>query len=833
VRKDFYPISYICRQKKVKENPRMTISYKWISEYIPVAVDPEKISKILTSIGLEVESMEPYQSIKGGLEGLVVGEVKESKQHPGADKLKLTKVDIGTGELLQIVCGAPNVAAGQKVIVALPGTTIYPLKGDPLTLKKAKIRGEESFGMICAEDEIGIGESHDGIVVLPAEIKVGSAVSEYYQPYTDWIYEIGLTPNRMDAMSHWGVARDVCAYLRHHDKKDITVRSPFNDGFITVNAQPPFVVSIENTRACKRYTGVLITNIQVKESPKWLQEKLRSIGQRPINNIVDITNFVLHDTGQPLHAFDADQVKGNKIIVKNLPEGTVFKTLDGKERKLSSEDLMICDGEGTGMCIAGVFGGADSGVQQSTKNIFLESAWFNPVDIRRTSFRHGLRTDAATRFEKNVDISNTLNVLKRAAMMIAEIGGGEVSSAVADAYPSPEKKSEVELQYDFLNRLSGKHYEKQTVKNILQSLGFEVIAEKDNSIRLAVPFSKPDIAMQADVVEEVMRIDGYDNIMIPTSITITPSVGAGNPAQTRREKTANYLVGAGFSEIFTNSITNAAYFEDAELNRSVRLLNNLSAVHNIMRPSMLETGLESVAYNLNRKNSDLKFFEFGKTYEKRDVGKYIEREHLCLYITGSRNMASWKDKAQPADVYYLKGVVSNLLGLLDQREVKFETGSNEKLRNTLLVKVNNETVAELGVVSKHELNRFDIKQEVLFADIQWKKIFEKNVGKPIAFVPLPNQLPVYRDLAMVVPKALAYQDVETTIAKIRLEKLRSLQLFDVFESEKLGHDKKSLAVSFMFQDDEKTLTDREIDAMMSRIMRTLEQDLSAEIRKGN
>jgi phenylalanyl-tRNA synthetase beta chain len=526
-------------------------------------------------------------------------------------------------------------------------------------------------------------------------------------------------------------------------------------------------------------------------------------------------------------------VKGRKIIVKNLPEGTAFKTLDGKERKLSSEDLMICDGEGTGMCIAGVFGGADSGVQPSTKNIFLESAWFSPVDIRRTSFRHGLRTDAATRFEKNVDISNTLNVLKRAATMITEIGGGEIASPAVDAYPSAEKKREVTLRYDFLNRLSGKNYERSTVKNILQSLGFEVTGEDGAEIRLAVPFSKPDITMQADVVEEVMRIDGYDNIQIPSAITITPSVGAGNPAQVRKEKAANYLVGAGFSEIFTNSITNAAYFGEAELNKSVRLLNNLSAVHNIMRPSMLETGLESVAYNLNRKNSDLKFFEFGKTYEKKDAGKYVENEHLCLYITGSKNAASWREKAAAADIFYLKGVVANLLDLLAQKDIHFERGSNGKLRNALLVKVGNETIAELGMVSKQELNRFDIRQDVLFADIRWKKIFEKNAGKPIAFVPLPNQLPVYRDLAMVVPKSLAYQEVESAIAKIRLDKLRSLQLFDVFESEKLGTGKKSLAVSFMFQDDEKTLTDREIDAMMSKIMRTLEQDLSAEIRKGN
>ena len=811
----------------------MTISYKWISEYIPLSIDPEKISQILTSIGLEVEAMEPYESIRGGLTGLVVGEVKEAWQHPGADKLKLTKVDIGAGDPLQIVCGAPNVAAGQKVIVATPGTTIYPVKGDPLTLKKAKIRGEESFGMICAEDEIGMGESHAGIVVLPSDIQPGTPVADYYRPFTDWIYEIGLTPNRMDAMSHLGVARDICAYLRHHDKKDIQIIQPFDGRFTPGNTQPPFEVTVENTHACRRYTGVSISNIEVKESPQWLKDKLKSIGQRPINNIVDITNYILHDTGQPLHAFDADKVKGRKIIVKNLPEGTLFTTLDDKERKLSSEDLRICDGDGKGMCIAGVFGGAESGVKPATKNIFLESAWFNPVDIRKTSFRHGLRTDAAARFEKNVDISNTLNVLKRAAMMIVEIAGGEISTEAVDAFPSPQEKTQVILKFDFLNRLSGKGYNSETVKNVLESLAFEVRNMSTEEITVAVPYSKPDIALPADVVEEVMRIDGYDNIAIPSSITITPSVGARNPLHTAQEKAANYLVGAGFSEIFTNSITNAAYFEEADLGHAVKLLNNLSAVHNIMRPSMLETGLESVAYNLNRKNGDLKFFELGKTYTKKSAADYREAEHLCLYVTGNKTEGSWKQKGEAADIFYLKGIVANLLRLLGWDNPLFETGGNAKLKNYLEVKMGKEVVAALGSVSKQELNRFDIKQEVLFADIYWKSVFEKSVGRPANVEALPNQLPVYRDLAMVVPGALAYQDVESAIGKIRLEKLKSVRLFDVFESEKLGAGKKSLAVSFQFQDDEKTLTDREIDGMMSKIMRTLEQDLSAEIRKGN
>jgi phenylalanyl-tRNA synthetase beta chain len=776
--------------------------------------------------------MEEYESIKGGLKGLVVGEVKECIQHPGADKLKLTKVDTGDGKLLQIVCGAPNVAAGQKVIVARIGTTIYPVKGDPVTMKVAKIRGEESFGMICAEDEVGLGESHEGIIVLPEHLKPGTAVADYFEPYTDYIYEIGLTPNRMDAMSHFGVARDVCAYLSHHDKKDIKVKNPFTDGFKPSNNSLPFDVKVENTNACRRYTGVSISNIKVQESPKWLQEKLRSLGQRPINNIVDITNYILHDTGQPLHAFDADKVAGRKIIVKNLPQDTIFKSLDDKERKLSSEDLMICDGDSKGMCIAGVFGGADSGVKSSTTNVFLESAWFNPIDIRKTSFRHALRTDAATRFEKNVDISNTLNVLKRAATMIVEIAGGEIASEIIDVYPSPEKKTEVELKYSFLKKLSGKDYPAETAKKILQSLGFETIKESADDIRVAVPFSKPDVTMQADIVEEIMRIDGYDNIGIPSAITISPSVGAINPAQIRMEKTAGYLVGAGFSEIFTNSITNAAYFEKEELANGVRLLNNLSAVHNIMRPSMLETGLESVAYNLNRKNLDLKFFEFGKTYHTQGPGKYTEDDHLCLYVTGNRAPGSWKGKSVQTDIFYIKGVVASVLQLLGIKDEGWETSAGEKLKSSLILRNGKEIIAELGIVSKKELNRFDIKQDVFFADVRWKTALDIVARKTISFTPLPNQLPVYRDLAMVVDRTTAYQSVEDAIKKIKLGKLRSVELFDVFESEKLGAGKKSMAISLTFLDDEKTLTDKEIDSMMSKIMRTLEQDLKAEIRKG-
>ncbi|HUQ66173.1 MAG TPA: phenylalanine--tRNA ligase subunit beta [Flavitalea sp.] len=810
----------------------MTISYNWISEYIPLEIDHEKISKILTSIGLEVESMEPYVSIKGGLEGLVVGEVKQAIQHPGADKLKLTKVDTGDGELLQIVCGAPNVEAGQKVIVAKIGTTIHPVTGDAVTMKKARIRGEESFGMICAEDEIGIGENHAGIIVLPQDLKTGTPVAEYYQPYSDWIYEIGLTPNRMDAMSHYGVARDICAYLAHHENKEVPLKS-FRSKNIVAGGNQSFSVTIENSAACKRYCGALLSGVEVKPSPLWLQEKLKAIGQRPINNIVDITNYILHDIGQPLHAFDADKIAGNKIIIKNQTEGTLFKTLDGKGRKLSAEDLMICDGSEKAMCIAGVYGGAESGVTSETKSIFLESAWFNPVDIRKTSFRHALRTDAAMRFEKNVDISNTLNALDRASSLIIDLAGAEIQGALIDVYPSPEQKAEVKLAFSFLNKLSGKIYNAQTVVNILKGLDFGIKEQSSDSIMVEVPFSKPDVRLPADIVEEIMRIDGYDNITIPSSITISPAIGAVNTGHVRKEKTADHLVGAGFSEIFTNSITNAAYFEDEELVKGVRLLNNLSAVHNLMRPSMLETGLESVAYNINRKNNDLKFFEFGKTYHSEGAGEYTEREHLCLFVSGNITEASWKHKAVPADIYYLKGIIEAVLSLCGIFDLKWQISSGSKLSESLTLKNGKKSIVRVGTVGRNELNRFDIRQDVFFADIDWQELLRKVKGTEIRFTPLPNQLPVFRDLAMVVPRSLPFNVVDESIRNINLLKLKSVKLFDVFESEKLGADKKSLAINLTFLDDEKTLTDKEIDGMMNRIMLTLEQELKAEIRKGS
>jgi phenylalanyl-tRNA synthetase beta chain len=809
----------------------MTISYNWLHEYLPVTIEPERLSRILTAVGLEVESLERYESMKGGLQGLVIAEVLTREKHPNADKLSVTTVNIGSGDPLQIVCGAPNVAAGQKVIVATVGTTIYPKNGDPLTMKVAKIRGVESYGMICAEDEIGLSDHHDGILVLPAEVKPGTPAATYFKPYTDWVFEIGLTPNRMDAMSHLGVARDVTAYLVHHDKKDYRVKSPFNNSFKTDNTSLPIAVEIENANACQRYSGVTIANVQVKESPQWLQDKLRSIGLRPINNIVDITNFILHETGQPLHAFNADAIKGRKVLVKNLPEGTPFVSLDEKTRKLNAEDLIICNGDSEPMCIAGVFGGLHSGVKADTQNIFLESAWFNPIDIRKTSFRHGLRTDAATRFEKNVDISNTMNVLKRAAMMIKELAGGEIASDVVDVYPDPREKASVVLKYHYLRKLSGKNYHPDTVKKILTSLGFEIIKEGMDNIWVNAPYSKPDVSLPADVVEEIMRIDGLDNVEIPTSIMISPSIETDSYKHTYREKAANYLVGLGFNEIFTNSITNAAYFDEEELGTAVRLLNNLSADHNIMRPSMLETGLEAIAHNLNRKNHNLQFFEFGKTYHKIAPGNYNEQEHVCLYITGQVKEDSWKAKGYTVDLYYLKGIVARILQLTGITKTSWQVTTTQKLADSLEVRINNEVIAVLGAVAPHELKRFDIKQPVFFADIDWELLLKKVAKGILKVSELPKQLPVHRDLALIVPKALPYADVEATVKKVQIGKLQDVQLFDIFESGKIGADKKSLAISFTFLDEEKTLTDKEIDGMMNKIMTALEKDLQAEIRK--
>jgi phenylalanyl-tRNA synthetase beta chain len=808
----------------------MTISYKWLSEYLPVTVDPDRLSRILTSIGLEVESMEKFEEVKGGLTGLIIGEVLSVEKHPNADKLTVTKVNIDSGESLQIVCGAPNVAVGQKVVVATVGTTIFPSAGEPMTMKAAKIRKVESQGMICAEDEIGFGTSHEGIMVLPDEVIVGTAAADYFQPYEDIIYQVGLTPNRMEAMSHWGVARDVCAYLNHHDNKDIKPKLPNSNSFKVENNSLTIYVKVENEKACPRYSGISIANITISESPKWLQQKLKAIGQRPINNIVDITNFIQHETGQPLHAFDADKLSGRKIIVKNLPEGTKFITLDEKERKLSADDLMICDEQGP-ICIAGVFGGLHSGISPATKNIFLESACFDAISVRKTSFRHGLRTDAASRFEKGTDISATVNVLKRAASLIIEICGGEIASEIVNIYPSPKEKTEVSIKYHFLKKLSGKNYHPDAVKTILNSLGFETLKEGIDELRVAVPYHKPDISLPADLVEEIVRIDGLDNIDIPQVITITPSVEENYAGEFCREKVANYLVGQGFNEMMTNSITNSAHFSEEEQQQIVKMKNSLSAELNILRNSLLETSLEVVTHNLNRKNNSLALFEFGKAYSTSGPGKYNESEKLCIIITGNKNEANWKQKSTSSDFYYLKGTVDAVLKLMGIAPDSIEALQVPKLNDHMVYKLNNQIIAGAGEVKKNILEKFGIKQPVFFAGLNWSLLDELASGEKVKIKELPKYPSVQRDLAMIVSKELPWEKVEQTVQKIKLSKLQDIKLFDIFESEKLGAGKISMAINFTFLDEEKTLTDIEIDGWMNSIMTNLEKDLQAEIRK--
>ncbi|MEP7318646.1 MAG: phenylalanine--tRNA ligase subunit beta [Panacibacter sp.] len=808
----------------------MTISYNWLSEYLPEKIEPEKLSKILTSIGLEVESLEEYENIKGGLKGLVTGLVVECEKHPNADKLSITKVNTGNGELLQIVCGAPNVAAGQKVIVATVGTTIFPFLGEPLTMKVAKIRGIESHGMICAEDEIGISDNHGGIMVLAEDVVVGKPASEYFEPYHDWIFEIGLTPNRMDAMSHIGVAKDVCAYLSHHSRKTTKAKLPFVNAFKPANNNSPVKVVIENKEACERYSGVVIKGITVKESPVWLQNRLKSIGLRPINNIVDITNFILHETGQPLHAFDADEIKGAEVIVKNLPAGTVFKTLDEKDRTLTAEDLMICNAE-EGMCIAGVFGGTKSGVKTTTSNIFLESAWFNPVSIRRTSLHHGLRTDAATRFEKGVDVSNTVTVLKRAVLLIKEIAGGEISSDVIDVYPKQKEKVQVALKYHYLKKLSGKNYHQDTITKLLESLGFEILKEGMDEIWVAAPFNKPDISLPADIVEEIIRIDGLDNIEIPGSISISPANDALALKEGLREKMGNYLTGLGFSEILTNSITNSNYYSEEVLSSSVKMINNLSAALDVLRPSMLETALESIAYNINRRNTNLRFFEFGKTYKSQSAGIYKEEEHFALYITGNANHDTWQEKAKTSGFFMAKGIATSLLGVCGFGNIQFEVPVQKEKGTYHEIKYKNTHVGWLSEVNQAHLHNFDIKQAVYFIDLSYAAILGLHDKQKTVYSEISKFPSVQRDLAIVIDLHISYAEIEKILKKLNIAKLQEIRLFDVFESDKIGAGKKSMALSFTFADEEKTLTDKETDSLMQKISEAFEKELNATIRK--
>jgi phenylalanyl-tRNA synthetase beta chain len=802
----------------------MTISYRWLCEYLPAPIPKEELSTILTSIGLEVESLEMYENFKGGLQGLVVGEVLELVQHPNADKLKLTKVAVGGTRPLHIVCGASNVAVGQKVVVAQIGTTIYPKAGEPITMKLAKIRGEESEGMICAEDEIGLSEDHAGIMVLDPSIQVGTSVATLYDYHQDWIYEIGLTPNRMDAMSHFGVAKDVCAYLTYHANKAEPI-SPLNQTPTINAAMAPMDVVIENPEACARYSGILIEGVKVAPSPTWLKNKLQAIGSRSINNIVDITNYILHATGQPLHAFDAAAIKGKKILVKKCPQDSLFTTLDDKERKLTAQDLMICDTEKP-MCIAGVFGGLHSGVSVTTTSIFLESAWFENVHIRKTSVHHGLRTDAATRFEKGVDIASTVKVLEKAAAMIQEIAGGTCSSVV-DVYPSPADKVKVAMTFAYLKKLSGKQYAADKAVAILTSLGFELLHQDAESIQVAVPYNKPDISIAADLVEEILRIDGLDNIEIPTAITISPSVDLLEAKEQFKNKIANYLVGRGYTEILTNSITNSKYFTEAQLETTVKMLNSLSADLDVMRPTMLETGLETIAYNNNRKNESISFFEMGKIYSKTAAGKYQEQEVLAMYLSGKQVQDSWKGKGAEQDFFALKGVALALCELLGLKKINW----NPIGQGQFEVIAGKAVLGTIELVGSKKLAQFDIKQGVGFLNFELTTLFNAYQSGTVKYQEISKYPSVERDLALVIDQTVAYSAIEQAIKTVQLDALKETRVFDIFESDKLGMNKKSVAINFVFNAGSATLTDTEIDGMMKKLMAAFEKNIQAEIRK--
>lgn len=799
----------------------MTISYNWLLKYLPEQIPAEKLSEILTAVGLEVESMTAFEKVKGGLKGLIVGEVLTCHPHPNADKLKVTTVRVGEGQPLKIVCGAPNVAAGQKVIVAPVGTMVHPIHGEPFEIKKAKIRGEESEGMLCAEDEIGMGESHDGLLILPPQLEVGTTLRSYYQiPESDIVYEIGLTPNRMDAMSHLGVAKDVCAWMNYHHgyhgtSKVWKVRTPDVDMELPATGTT-VSIQVEDPSLCLRYSGLVLENIQVKPSPEWLQMALSAIGLKPINNVVDITNYVLHECGQPLHAFDLKVIKGNTIQVKTAMEGSIFQCLDGKEIKLRSTDLMICNEEEP-MCIAGVYGGLHSGVKAETQSIFLESACFQSESIRKTSTYHGLRTDAALRFEKGSDISKTRYALLRAAQLLMAEAGATVTSPMMDHYPVEIHPVEIKITPQAIQRLAGKEYSAAQISGIMRDLGFGVESYVEH-LMLTVPFSKPDVSMVADVVEEVMRIDGLDHIPFTGKISYSLPIQKGYIPEVKKQL-ASRLVSKGFYEIFTNSITNAHYYP--ERGDLVRMMNSLSANLDIMRPETLESGLEAIAYNLNRKNSQIKFYEFGKVYREEN-SNYIEEEKLSLYFCGNYHPPYYRNENMKMDLVYVKGIIAGILPSMDLQFDASEKGADIKFRN--------KSIGSIQRVSSEKRKMFDIKEEVWYAVLNWNDIQTYLQTYTSRYTEIPKFPGVERDLSIVVSKSITYRDIETTVKKAKCKLLKKMNLFDIFEHEKLGKENRSYALNFSFADPSKTLTDEEIESEMKKITEALSSQLGAQVR---
>ncbi len=799
----------------------MKISYNWLKQFIDTDKTPEQFSQILTGIGLEVETLEKVQAVPGGLEGLVIGYVKECRQHPNADRLKITKVDAGTGTELQIVCGASNVGVGQKVVVATVGTTVYPTKGEPFKINKSKIRGEESEGMICAEDEIGLGESHEGIMILDDNAPIGDLAKDYFKLTDDYLYEIGLTPNRADAASHLGTARDIAAFLKtSFTKPDIS-------GFKVDDTSRKIEVVVENEIACPRYAGLTISGIEVKDSPKWLKEKLAVIGIRSINNVVDVTNYVLHGLGQPLHAFEADAIKGNKVLVKTSPEGTLFKTLDEVERKLSADDLMISNAEEP-MCIAGVFGGINSGVKNSTKNIFLESAYFNPVWVRKTSKRHGLKTDASFRFERGIDPDITVFALKYAALLIKQVAGGTISSEISDIYPTPIKPFDVDITYHNVHRLIGKSIEHEEIRSIIKALDIKIVKESEEGLSLKVPPYRVDVTREVDVIEEILRIYGYNNIEIPTQIRASLN-NSIRPEKDDVQNTISDLLSAnGFNETLSNSLTKSAYSNDLE--HAVKILNPLSNDLDVMRQSLLYSGLEAIAYNQNRKSADLKFYEFGKVYNVKDE-KYIETQRFSIFITGADKAEQWNQKPHPVSFYMLKAVVDGLLDRLNIKDIVTEDATCSKMTFGLQYMRNGKQLVKFGSVATASLKKVDLEKEVFYADFNFDLILAAVRKNVIVYQEVSKFPAVRRDLSMLVDTQVTFGQLKQIAQKTERKLLKDVNVFDVYQGDKLPAGKKSYALSFTLQDEEKTLTDKAIDSVMQKLIYNFGKEAGAEIRK--
>lgn len=814
----------------------MNISFNWLKKYILLDMNADDTAKKLTSLGLEVGVVEPIESIKGGLEGLVVAKVVECENHPDSDHLHVTKVDNGSGELLQVVCGAPNCRAGLKTIMATIGTKLYD--GDNcFTIKKSKLRGVESYGMLCAEDEIGVGASHDGIIELPDDVPVGTPAKDYYKIENDTLIEVDITPNRADAISHLGVARDLAAAL------NLKLLRPSVDAFKVDNENLKINVNVANSEACPRYTGVTMTGITVKESPDWLKNRLTSIGQRPINNVVDVTNFILHELGQPLHAFDADKIKGGEINVRTLPAGTKFTTLDGVERELSDSDLMICNKE-EGMCIAGVFGGLDSGVKEGTTSIFIESAYFNPVWVRKTARRHGLNTDASFRYERGCDPNIAIYALKRAALLIKEVAGGEVSSQITDIYPTPIEDFKVEVSYRKINDLIGKEIPQDTIKSILSGLEIKIEKEENGTLHLLVPPYRVDVKRDVDVIEDILRVYGYNNIMPGDSVKSSISYSHVPDSYKLQNNVSRHLTGAGFSEILNNSLTKISYYNGLTsypAENAVRIMNPLGSDLSVMRQTLLFGGLESIARNRNRKRTNLKFYEFGECYHynsakaggENPLAAYSEELHLGIWLSGNRYEPSWTDAERPLTFFDLKAHVINVLRRIGIQESTYVTKTIENDIYSQAICFETRTGAQLamlGIISKKQLKAFDIDADVFYADLFWDKILRQIKSDAITYADLPKYPEVKRDLALLLDKSVEFEQIENLAFQTERKLLKRVVLFDVYEGKGIEEGKKSYAVNFTLQDTEKTLEDRQIDNVMNRLIKAFTEKLNATIR---